>query len=85
MGKWSNMYLFFRMKHNWTITEYTRYTTTLGMVGVGAQFLVMPFLTSSWGLQLRDTTILLVSTVKLRIQDASCIIWVFFFCFLLSL
>ncbi len=59
MGKWSNMYLFFRKKLKWTIIEYSRYTTVMGMVGVAAQYLLMPVLSGK--LQLKDTTILLVS------------------------
>lgn len=61
MGKWSNMYLFFRKKLKWTIIEYTRYTTILGMVGVGAQYVVMPILSKYF--RLRDTTILLMNVV----------------------
>jgi hypothetical protein len=53
------MYLFFRRKFKWTIIEYSRYTTTLGMVGVAAQYILMPMLTNV--LKMRDTTILLVS------------------------
>lgn len=64
MGKWSNMYLFFRKKMKWTIIEYSRYTTILGMVGVAAQYCIMPFLTSY--LKMRDTTILLVSKTSSR-------------------
>ena len=61
-GKWSNTYLFFRYKLDWTITEYSKYTTTMGMLGVAAQFIVMPLITSSWGLRLPDSIILIVST-----------------------
>ena len=58
MGKWSSIYYFFRRTLKWSILEYTRYTSILGMVGVFANFFIMPFLSNT--LKLRDTTILLV-------------------------
>ena len=59
MGKWANTYLFFRRSLKWTIVEYSRYTTTFGMVGVGAQYLLMPLMSKY--LRWSDTTILIVS------------------------
>ena len=62
MGKWSSIYYYFRRTLKWSILEYTRYTSILGMVGVFANFFIMPFLSNT--LKLRDTTILLVSVSK---------------------
>lgn len=62
IGKWGTSFLYFRRALKWTIVEYTRYTTILGVVGVFAQYALMPLLTKT--LQLRDTTILLVSYIS---------------------
>ena len=40
--------------------EYSAYTTTYGLLGMAATYLIMPLLTDY--LKLRDTTILMVST-----------------------
>ena len=42
-GKWSSMYLFFRIKLDFEITDYTQYTSIMGMVGVGKHSVVSIF------------------------------------------
>ena len=57
-GKWSSFYLFFRRQLQWTIIEYSRYTTILGVIGLVAQYLVVPFLTKK--LHFQDYTIAII-------------------------
>ena len=61
IGKWGTSFLYFRKALKWTMVEYTRYTVILGVVGVFAQYCVMPLFSKVLGF--RDTTILLVSYV----------------------
>ena len=58
IGKWSTSYLFFRRTMKWDVKEYSTYTTTYGLLGMVATYLIMPILTDYF--KLRDTTILMV-------------------------
>ena len=60
-GRWSSLFLFFRKHLKWSVIQYSRYTTILGVFGLLAQYLFVPFLSNF--LKLHDTTISLLDVV----------------------
>lgn len=54
-GRWSSLFLFFRKHLKWSVIQYSRYTTILGVFGLLAQYIFVPFLSTR--LKLHDTTI----------------------------
>lgn len=60
IGKWGSLFLYFRKILDWTILEYSRYTTTLGVIGLLAQYIAVPFLTAK--LNFQDYTIAMLGT-----------------------
>ena len=60
-GRWSSLFLFFRKHLKWSVIQYSRYTTILGVFGLLAQYIFVPFLSTR--LKLHDTTISLLDVV----------------------
>ena len=48
-GKWSSLYLYLRRKLNFDIVQYSYYTTTMGVIGIFAQYFAVPLLTRRFG------------------------------------
>ena len=57
-GKWSCMFLYFRRTLEWSIMEFSMYTSILGAFGMIAQYVLVPVLTTR--LKLHDSTIALL-------------------------
>ena len=57
-GKCSCMFLYFRRTLEWSIMEFSMYTSFLGALGMVAQYLLVPLLTTR--LKLHDSTIALL-------------------------
>ena len=61
-GRWETYYLFFRRQWKWTVIDYSRYTTVLGVLCLLAQYITVPFLSAK--LRLSDYNIAVLSTTK---------------------
>ena len=48
-GKWSSLYLYLRRQLNFDIVQYSYYTTTMGVIGIFAQYFAVPLLTRRFG------------------------------------
>ena len=57
-GKWNCMFLYFRRVLNWSIVEFSRYSSILGGLGLIAQYALVPIL--SLKLKLHDSTIAMI-------------------------
>ena len=60
-GKWSCMFLYFRRVLDWSIVEFSRYTSILGCLGLIAQYALVPLLSSK--LKLHDSTISIMGNI----------------------
>lgn len=58
VGMWNNMYLYLRRTLEWDGTTFGRFTTIMGVIGLIAQYIVVPFLSNK--LKLHDSTISLL-------------------------
>ena len=59
-GKWNTSFLYFRKVLSWTLTEWSFYMTTLGMLGAVANYILVPLLSRK--LLLHDSTISIIDT-----------------------
>ena len=55
-GGCGNLYLYLRRKLNWDLIDYTTFTIIVGVVGLAAQYIVIPLLSEKFRLQ--DSTII---------------------------
>ena len=62
-GKWSSLYLFLRRQLNFDIIQYSFYTTTMGVIGLFAQYVAVPVLTKRFGFQ--DYTVAIIGKENL--------------------
>ena len=61
VGRWNSLFLFFRKHLKWSVVEYSRYTTILGVIGILAQYIVVPTLSERF--KLHDATISLLDAL----------------------
>ena len=60
-GDCGNQYLYLRRKLDWELIDYTTFTIIVGVIGVAAQYIVIPLMSEKFGL--RDSTIVIVDVV----------------------
>ena len=58
VGEWTNGYLYLRRRLDWDIYDYTKFSLTWGIVGMLAQYTLIPLLSEK--LKLRDSTIIMM-------------------------
>jgi hypothetical protein len=61
-----NQYLYLRRKLEFGISEYTRFSTIVGVIGIVAQYITIPLFSEKFGL--RDSTIILIDIAGCFIQ-----------------
>ena len=66
VGEWSSSYLYLRRKLQFTMGDYTRFTTIVGVIGIVAQYITIPILSER--LKLHDATIILMDITGCFIQ-----------------
>ena len=59
-GKWKNLFLYFRKVLNWTITQYSSFMSSLGLIGAISNYILVPFLSQK--LHMNDSTIAIIDT-----------------------
>ena len=59
-GKWQNLFLYFRKVLNWTITQYSSFMSSLGLIGAISNYILVPFLSQK--LHMNDSTIAIIDT-----------------------
>ena len=60
-GRWSSLFLFFKKHLKWTAIDYSRYITILGVMGMLAQYIVVPVLSQRF--KFHDCTISLIDAI----------------------
>ena len=65
-GDCGNQYLYLRRKLNWDIIDYTTFTIIVGVIGMAAQYIVIPLLSEKFRLQ--DSTIIIIDIIGCFIQ-----------------
>ena len=65
-GDCGNQYLYLRRKLNWDITDYTTFTIIVGVIGMAAQYIVIPLLSEKF--RLEDSTIIIIDIIGCFIQ-----------------
>ena len=60
-GRWSSLFLFFKKHLKWTAVDYSRYITICGVLGMLAQYVVVPVLSQRF--KFHDCTISLIDAV----------------------
>ena len=66
VGDLGFQYLYLRRKLDWDIIDYTTYTIVAGMIGLTAQYIIVPILSEK--LNLRDPTIIIIEITGCFIQ-----------------
>ena len=59
-GKWQNLFLYFRKVLDWTITQYSSFMSSLGLIGAISNYILVPFLSQK--LHMNDSTIAIIDT-----------------------
>ena len=66
VGDLGFQYLYLRRKLDWDIIDYTTYTIVAGMIGLAAQYIIVPTLSEKFNL--RDSTIIIIEITGCFIQ-----------------
>ena len=59
-GKWQSLLLYFRKVLSWTITQYSSFMSSLGLIGAISNYVLVPFMSRK--LLLHDSTIAIIDT-----------------------
>ena len=65
-GKWQSLFLYFRKVLNWTISQYSSFMSTLGLIGAISNYVLVPFMSRKLGFH--DSTISVVDTTTAIIR-----------------
>jgi hypothetical protein len=72
-GKWQSLFLYFRKVLNWTISQYSSFMSSLGLIGAISNYVLVPFMSRK--LCFHDSTISIVDTttsiIRLEIDISS--------------
>ena len=79
-GGCGNLYLYLRRQLNWDLIDYTTFTIIVGVIGIAAQYIVIPILSEKFKLQ--DSTIItidimgcFIKTIILSLATASWMVY----------
>ena len=59
-GKWQSLLLYFRKVLSWTISQYSSFMSSLGLIGAISNYILVPFMSRK--LLLHDSTIAIIDT-----------------------
>ena len=61
-GKWQSLFLYFRKVLNWSVTQYSSYMSSLGLIGAISNYVLVPFMSRK--LLFHDSTIAIIDTTS---------------------